>query len=282
MLLPAPANTPDRVMIGVDSPTPLDLRFPLGPIPVRVSLMFWLIMALLGYGIAHGVPGNTWVNLLVWVGCGFVSILVHELGHALAYRLFGSWSAITLHGFGGYAEAPHPPRSAGARMLVAAAGPAAGFALCGLAFAGLAVVGWKGEKVAVHAYLLNALFFLFVMNLFWNTLNLLPIMPLDGGRVCRELLAVFRVRSADVIAYGIGFVIALLLAVYGGLSLANALPAAVRETVPRWAEPGLFLTLWFALFAVDNFQRMQLARRQVSYYEPPDDDDYDTPPWRRR
>jgi stage IV sporulation protein FB len=271
-------------MIGVDSPTPLDLRFPLGPIPVRVSFMFWLIMALLGYGIAASMPqGNTWANLLVWVACGFVSILIHELGHAVAFRLFGSWSAITLHGFGGFAEAPHPPRSAGARMLVAMAGPAAGFALAGLAYFGLEAVGWKGEKVALHPYALNALFFLFVMNLFWNALNLLPILPLDGGRVCREFLALMRVRSADVIAHGIGFTIALALAVYGGLCLAQVLPAEVRKAIPRWAEPGIFMTLWFALFAVDNYQRMQLARRQMSYYQSPDDDyDDDTPPWRRR
>lgn len=271
-------------MIGGESPSPLDLRFPLGPIPVRVSFMFWLIMGLLGYGI---VPEPLWVHLLIWVACGFVSILVHELGHAVAYRLFGSWSAITLHGFGGYAESPDPPRSPARRMLVALAGPAAGFALCGLAYAGLEWVGWKGEKVGIHPYALNALKFLFMTNLFWNVFNLLPIPPLDGGRVCRELLALFRVRSADVIAHGLGFALSLLLAVYGGLRIAGVIPKAVYDALPDWfvdwVRPGLFMTLWFTMLALDNFQRMQIARRQMSYYEPPDDDfDDDTPPWRRR
>ncbi len=268
-------------MIGVDSPTPLDLRFRLGPIPVRVGLMFWLIMGLFGYGwaslLARQGLGNTWVNLLVWMGCGFVSILVHELGHAVAFRLFGSWSAISLHGFGGVATSDDPPRSAGRRMVVALAGPAAGFALCGVVYGiTLALAG-----VAVNEYVAVALTFLLWMGLFWNAFNLLPIPPLDGGNVCRELLALLRVPNPDAIAHGLGFVLALLLAVWGAVCVANLLPADVRKAIPNWAEPGLYMTIWFALFAVNNFQMMQLARRQRQY-QPPDEYDDDTPPWRRR
>lgn len=272
-------------MIGVDSPTSFDLRFPLGPIPVRVGIMFWLIMALLGYGICQISQGNVWVNLLVWVACGFVSILVHELGHALAYRFFGSWASITLHGFGGFAQADEPPRAAWKRMIVALAGPAAGFALCGLAYLILEAVGWRGEKAGLHLYVVNALYFLFITNLFWNLFNLLPVLPLDGGRVFRELLAMFRARNPDVIAHGLSFAVALVLAVYGALRLAGLIPRAVYDALPdwfvEWVRPGIFMTIWFALLALDNFQRMQLLRRQ-RYYEPPDDYDDDTPPWRRR
>lgn len=262
-------------MIGGEQPTPLDVRFPLGPIPVRVSVLFWLIMALLGWGVVGDVP-NRWVNLLVWVGCGFVSILVHELGHAVAYLLFGSRSAITLHGFGGYAQADVEPRSAGARMLVALAGPVAGYAVCGLAFAGLWAVGTN--PAGLHPYALNALTYLFVMNLFWNTFNLLPILPLDGGRVFREVCAVFRMSNPDVAAHGLSFALAGALAVWGGLCVSRALPDDVRRAVPNWAEPGIFMTLWFAVLAIDNFQRMQMHARRRAYYDQPDDD---TPPWRR-
>lgn len=268
-------------MIGVDSPTPLDLRFPLGPIPVRVGFMFWLVMGLFGFGICSVSPGNTWVNLLVWVGCGFVSILVHELGHAVAFRLFGSWSAITLHGFGGYAEAPDPPRSPWQRMFVALAGPAAGFALCGVVYAGMLATA----SVALNDYARNALVFLFIMTLFWNIFNLLPILPLDGGRVFRELAAVFGNRNPDATAHGLSFVLALFLAVYGGLRIAGLIPKVVDDALPEWfldwVRPGLYMTIWFALLAVDNYQRMQLTRRQ-RYYQSPDDDYDDTPPWRRR
>lgn len=265
-------------MIGMDSSSPLDLQFRLGRIPVRVGFMFWLIMALFGYGWAVRADGNVWVNLLIWVACGFVSLLVHELGHAAAFRLFGSWSAIFLSGFGGVAVSSDPPRSPGQRMLVAMAGPAAGFALCGLVFGVIVALG----SVPLNPYAGNALAFLLWMTLFWNAFNLLPIPPLDGGNILRELLAVLRVRNPAVIAHGVGFVFALLLAVWGVVCIGNLLPPDVRRAVPFWAEPGLFMTIWFVLFAVENFQRLQMERRSRSYYEPPDDDYDDTPPWRRR
>ena len=270
-------------MIGVDSHTPLDLKFPLGPIPVRVGVLFWVIMALLGFNICQVVPGTTWVNLLVWVACGFVSILVHELGHALAYRAFGSWSAITLHGFGGYAEADVSPPAAWQRLLVAIAGPVAGFLLCLVAYLILNAVGWEGKRATVPPLAHNALYFLYLMSLFWNLFNLLPVLPLDGGRVFRELLATLGSRTPDVLAHGLSFVIATLLGVYGALRLAGLIPAAVYEALPdwfvEWVRPGFFMTIWFALLAVNNFQLTQLARRQRTY-DPPDDDT-DTPPWRR-
>lgn len=263
-------------MIGMDSSTPLDLQFRLGRIPVRVGFMFWLIMALFGYGWSQLAPGNVWVNLLIWVACGFVSLLVHELGHAAAFRLFGSWSAISLSGFGGVAVSSDPPRSAAQRMVVSLAGPIAGFLLCGVVFG----VGVALSSVPLNPYAVNALNFLLWMTLFWNVFNLLPVPPLDGGNVLREFLAVLRVQNATIIAHGVGFVFALMLAGWGLVCIMNLLPADVRRNIPFWAEPGMYMTIWFLLFAVDNFQRMQLARR-TRYYEPPDDD-YDTPPWRRR
>lgn len=264
-------------MIGVDSPSRYDLRFPLGPIPVRVGLMFWVITGIFGYLNAPR-EGALFINILVWVVCVFVSILAHELGHALAYRLFGSWASIAMHGFGGHAAAADPPRAAWKRMLVSLAGPAAGFLLFGIVVA----VVFALANVALPVYARHAIEFMIWINLFWSLFNLLPILPLDGGNVCRELLATFGVRSADVLAAGVGFVLSLFLAVYGGLLYAGLLPVAVIEIVPWWIRPSWWMTFWFALFAVNNYQLMQLARRHNRYrYEPPDDD-YDTPPWRRR
>ncbi|MCU0705981.1 MAG: site-2 protease family protein [Fimbriiglobus sp.] len=264
-------------MIGVDSSSPLDLRFRLGPIPVTIGLMFWIFTGIFGFMSVQNLPqGALFINLLVWVGCVLVSILVHELGHVLAFRFFGSWASITLHGFGGYALAPDPPAAAWKRMLVSLAGPVAGFTLFGIVFG--VTLALRGTELNV--YVVHALVFLWWINLFWNIFNLLPILPLDGGNVCRELLATFRVRSADTIAAGVGFLFALVLAIYGALWYARLLPEAAADLIPSWLRPGPMMTLWFALFAVDNYQRMQLARRRRGYYEPPDDDD-DTPPWRR-
>ena len=75
-------------------PTQYDLRFTVAGIPVRVHPLFWLIALLLG---AAGDP----LLLPAWVLVIFVSILIHELGHALAFRRVGQDSRIVLHMAGG-------------------------------------------------------------------------------------------------------------------------------------------------------------------------------------
>lgn len=264
------------MLVGGEQPTPLDLRFRLGPFPVRVSPWFWLIMAFLGEWVFRS-PKYGPIYLLFWVLCGFVSILIHELGHAVAFRVFGSRASITLHGFGGYAETHSPPSAAWQRLTVAFAGPAIGLALAGLAF----VVGWYALPEDAHPYLTASVNFLFFMNLFWNLLNLLPVWPLDGGKICRELLAMFRVRRADEITHTLSIIVAGALAVFSAARVLNLIPANVLLQLPSWVlwlPAGMLTTIWLALFAYENYQMLQLLKRHRPRYF---DDDSDTPPWRR-
>ena len=89
-----------------------DWRFQLFGFPVRVTWLFWAFSAAFGYTQARGlhdsftamnVPSNFALLLLIWVLCSFVSILVHELGHALAFRYFGIDAEIVLYQMGGLA-----------------------------------------------------------------------------------------------------------------------------------------------------------------------------------
>ncbi|MEO2088813.1 MAG: site-2 protease family protein [Gemmataceae bacterium] len=261
------------MLLGGDAPTPLDLRFRLGPFPVRVSSWFWLIMALFGDWVFQSLGP---VYLLIWVACGFVSILIHELGHAVMIRTFGSPSAITLHGFGGYAEMPYPPTAAWKRMVIALAGPAAGFTLFGVVFAVQAAT----DPAALPKHLSAALLFLYWMTLFWNLFNLLPVFQLDGGRVFREVCAILRARNPDAITHVVSVGVAGVIAAYSvgrmvGVISPNALPEWLQ-----WLRPGLFMTVWFVLLAVENYKMYQAARRQYSPRFYGGDDD--TPPWRRR
>ncbi len=93
--------------------TPYDLRFQLLGFPVRVSWTFWLGAVVFGYEFARQIdfiamaaglnsPGAGPL-LLLWILCLLVSILIHELGHALAFRQFGIQSSIVLYHFGGLA-----------------------------------------------------------------------------------------------------------------------------------------------------------------------------------
>ena len=79
----------------VPPPTRFDLRFSIAGIPVRVHPLFWLI------AILFGSSSGSIVSILSWVVAIFVSILIHELGHAFAMRRYGQGSHIVLHFAGG-------------------------------------------------------------------------------------------------------------------------------------------------------------------------------------
>ena len=112
------------MLIGEPPRTQGDLNFVLFGFPVRVHPFFWVISLLLGIS---GDPKPELV--LIWVAAVFVSILVHELGHAFAIRRYGGQAWITLYGMGGLASSNEANRTPKAQILISAAGPAAGFVL---------------------------------------------------------------------------------------------------------------------------------------------------------
>ena len=102
--------------------------FNLFAIPIRVEPWFWLTMALIGGGLTAR-DSLSILLVLIFMLAGFVSILVHELGHALTIRKFGLPTEITLHGFGGYAIYPPNRLTRIQSFLVTAAGPGLQLAL---------------------------------------------------------------------------------------------------------------------------------------------------------
>ena len=247
-------------------PTPLDVRFRLFRFPVRVSLFFWLAMALLGQ---HTFAAGAAVGL-IWVACGFLSILVHELGHGFAFRRYGTPASIELMAFGGVAIPSYPLASATRRLLVAAAGPAAGFLLVGLVYGSNALADWESTaREAKFAYS-----FLILVGLAWNLFNLLPVWPLDGGRILRELLVLAGRRRPDRTAFLVSMLLAGALGVYGLLLTLRL--AGVQEFVPWWLTPGPMGTLFMLVLAVQSYW---LYRQQSAGPRLYVDDDG---PWHRR
>jgi Zn-dependent protease len=112
----------------------------------------------------------------------FCSILLHELGHALVARRNGmKIEGITLWLFGGVAQFRETFKSPGSEFRIGIAGPAVSFVL-GVAFIGAAAL------TTFSTALNGTLFWLGYINLFLLLFNLLPALPLDGGRLLRSAL----------------------------------------------------------------------------------------------
>ena len=147
-------------------------------IPVKISPFFWVTAGLIGWINSMGMP-RPFLLTIIWIGVIFVSILVHEFGHALTSRYFGQHPRIQLVAFGGLTY-PEGPRLRGWReFLVVLNGPIFGFILFLIASTLLAT-GFFTSPFTVFTLRI----FQWV-NLFWTIINLLPVMPLDGGQLLR-------------------------------------------------------------------------------------------------
>jgi stage IV sporulation protein FB len=209
------------VLNGNLPPTQFDLNFRLAGIPVRVHPLFWLLALFLGLNLPPAL-------LVIWIPVVFVSILVHEMGHAVVIRSFGWWPSILLYTFGGLAFYQQSRRDPGKQMLISLAGPAAGFVLAGIVVAALYATGHPerftfGEgpigitwsRPSLQNSNLGALAeFLLEVNIFWGLFNLLPIFPLDGGQFLRELLTWMRVPDALVKSLWVSVIVAVACAIY--------------------------------------------------------------------
>ena len=99
------------------------VRFSIFGIPVRVHPFFWVTLAIIGGALGANSPQDI-LRIAFFLLAGFVSIMVHELGHALTARKFGAHSEIVLEAFGGYAAYSGVRMTRPQSFLITAAGPA--------------------------------------------------------------------------------------------------------------------------------------------------------------
>jgi len=238
-------------------PTRYDLRFSIAGIPVRVHPLFWLIALLLG-------SSADLIQLLIWVFVVFVSILIHELGHALAMRRYGQPSRIILH-FAGGLTVPEPVSWGSGwanvslrpnqEIFISLAGPGAGFLLAALVVVAVIISGgsiitnWLFGVIPLPVAALMPIggrvisllvTMLLWVNVFWGLINLLPVYPLDGGNVSRYLLL-----QADPID---GVRKSLWISVIAGGLVAIAGLLILRS---------IYMALLFGLLAFQSYQSLQ-------------------------
>jgi stage IV sporulation protein FB len=236
-------------------PTPFDLNFSLSGIPVRVSPWFWLGSAIFGWGITAGDPQK----LFLWEIAVFISILVHEMGHAVVIRHFGEWPRVVLMLLGGLAigGGHRTPRQ---QLAISAAGPLAQILLAVLTIAIVRATGhqypwvipfWNNDWLDLNgqglpeipfAGLNQFVGYLVLPSILWAVINLAPVFPLDGGQIARALMSMWNPRDGVRQSILISIVAGAVLALYG------------------FQRGQAYLGMMFALLAFDNFQTYQSIR----------------------
>lgn len=183
------------------------------------------VFGLLAYSLATNVfrdeikPGDpdiAWILGLVTAAFFLLSIVLHELGHAvIAQRNKMKVGSITLFFFGGVAQVEEEPRAAGVEFRVAVGGP--------LVSAALVVIFWLLSRVDQFGNLLGTAFWwLAGINLALLVFNLVPGFPLDGGRILRSVIWHFNGNEAKAtrIAVRGGQLVSLLLVGYAVYEIA--------------------------------------------------------------
>jgi Zn-dependent protease/CBS domain-containing protein len=225
-------------------------------IDIRAHWSWVLIAALIMWSLSQGVfpqtnPGLSHGTYLAMAAVAsvllFASILLHELGHAIQARRDGvEIAGITLWVFGGVAEMKGALPSAGAEFRIAVAGPVVSLVL-GVVFTVTAFA------LPLPAEVDGVAFWLGYVNLSLLVFNLIPALPLDGGRMLRAALWARRrdflsaTRTAAALGRGFGQ-----LFIAGGLAL----------TIFAGDYGGLWLvfTGWFVLAAAEAELQSAVAR----------------------
>jgi stage IV sporulation protein FB len=257
-------------VFGEPARTPYDLKWRMFGIDVRVHPFFWIFTAALGWSWVHVHFGY----LLLWVVVAFVSILIHELGHVFVGRYFGSYGHIVLYAFGGLAIGSSNVSSRWQRIAVSLAGPGAQLILLAVVLAVQRVVLRPAGGHGPSLILIATFHMLTFINLIWPLVNLLPIWPLDGGQITREL---FQMRMPGTRGIRASLILSLVVACAGALFVLvgkrfeDPLDEWVVEHAPsdllRWVVLQLLDTLFslvtpynaifFGVFAVVAIMEMQ-------------------------
>lgn len=153
-------------------------------------IILWIIFS----NVKQGMNSGQIMWSVLFVLTLFVCITLHELGHAFAAKYYGiKTKDITLLPIGGVARLENMPENPRQELVVALAGPAVNIVIAALLYTFLNVTKTADISVVTHIDAGNFLISLAVINLWVALFNLIPALPMDGGRVLRALLS-FRIN----------------------------------------------------------------------------------------
>ena len=165
--------------------------FRLFGIRLEVHLSFFLLLLVIAWWGYQERGSDGLVAALVYTALVFTSILLHEYGHCFAARRYGvKIPRILMLPIGGMAQFSHIPREPARELIITLAGPAVNFAIAGIIYL---CIGLPPMWNFYQPFVLEPrqlLVMLMLWNLAMGLFNLLPIFPMDGGRILRALLAI--------------------------------------------------------------------------------------------
>lgn len=165
--------------------------FRLFGIQLSVHATFFILLSYAAYegwqsGGTRGLVWRVWLTIFF-----FICVVLHELGHSLTARRYGvRVPRILLLPIGGMAEFDRIPRKPSAEFLITIAGPAVNFVIAAILLPIVASHLWRGSYMAEFS-LPMVCWQLFCANLIMGFFNLLPVYPMDGGRILRSILALW-------------------------------------------------------------------------------------------
>lgn len=203
------------------------MNFSLGSIPVRIRPEFFIIPAigLMSFGAQRG---------MLWVAIVFISVLGHELGHAMAMKKFGFAPSIELHGMGGWTLWPQNARpNEKQKLIVTLCGP-------GIEIIAGGAVWLAFSQVELPELARFAVTQFVWVNIVWGSLNLLPILPWDGGLVLDSTVALItgkpRRRIVGMVSMVLGAVaLAVALLIYKQFMLGYLGAIGMWKGWQRWS-----------------------------------------------
>lgn len=200
-----------------------------GKISVRVDPLFFLLVIFLSLYNSNFDPAGA----VIWGIVIFLSVFVHELGHALTALFYGQSASIEFVGFGGVTRRHGPSISLLQEFILVFNGPLAGFLLALVAAGFLSVFG-ADMPAAVKYFLIITAY----ANVFWTVVNLLPIQPLDGGHLLRiSLTWLFGLKGTKValfLSFLFSLIITLLFFYWGFLLVGSLILLFAFEGFRAW------------------------------------------------
>jgi len=204
-----------------------------GRIPILIHPLFWILASVIGI-----LYGGFSIFALIWIAIVFISVLFHEMGHAITALVFGQHPQVSLVALGGLTTYEGKGLNFFQQFIIVLNGPIFGIALFLLSYQMISY------EVFQNSYLIYFFSAMWKINLFWSAINLLPVLPLDGGQLMRIVFeAIFGEKGFRASIF-VGMVVAFTLSIISFIFFTQL----------------LIVGIIFFLFAFQNFELLRKSR----------------------